>query len=207
MELTTVRLYGSVAEICELRELKLEVKSIAEVIKALVCNFPELKKEFDKPDSKYSILIGDSDIEESELFNPYSKRQIIRIVPVIDGAGGVFKVVLGVALIWATGGLASFGAGFGGIEALAGATAGTFLAGVNTVLGAIGMSLLLGGVSSLFMSQPDTPKPSESPENTPSFYFRGAVNTTAQGHPVAVGYGELLIGSAVIGAGLTTVNI
>jgi predicted phage tail protein len=203
MELTTVRLYGSVAEICELRELKLEVKSIAEVIKALVCNFPELKKEFDKPDSKYSILIGDSDIEESEMFNPYSKRQIIRIVPVVDGAGGVFKIVLGVALIWATGG---FGAGTG-LSFFTGAAAGSFAAGLGTVLGSIGMSLLLGGISSLFMSQPETPKPAEAPESTPSFYFRGAVNTTAQGQPVAVGYGELLIGSAVIGAGLTTVNI
>ena len=45
-------------------------------------------------------------------------------------------------------------------------------------------------------------EPSERPENKPSYSFNGAVNTTAQGHPVPVGYGRLVVGSAVISAGI-----
>jgi len=199
-ELTTVRLYGNLAEICELREVKLQINSVAEIIKALICNFPEVKKELEKEESRYSILIGSTDIEEQELFIPFSKTQVVRIIPVIAGSGGVFKIVLGVALIWATGG---FGAGTG-LGFLTGAGIGGTIGGI---VGSIGMSLLLGGVASLFMGSQKTPAPAEAAENTPSFYFKGAVNTIAQGHPVPVGYGELLVGSAVIGAGLTAVDI
>jgi len=35
-----------------------------------------------------------------------------------------------------------------------------------------------------------------------SYVFNGAVNTTAQGHPVPVGYGRMIVGSAVISAGI-----
>ena len=49
---------------------------------------------------------------------------------------------------------------------------------------------------------PKATEPSERPENKPSYSFNGAVNTTAQGHPVPVGYGRLIVGSAVISAGI-----
>lgn len=201
-QLTTVRLYGSLAKICG-RELKIKVFSVAEAVKALLINFPELKEELCGPDKKYNIIVGSTYLGEDELSFPFSPKETLRIVPVVTGAGGDFlKIVVGVALVWATGGLAGFGAS--GLSFFSGAAAGSFAASLGGVLGAVGMSLILGGVSSLFISQPDTPDPVEAPENKPSFYFRGAVNTTAQGHPVAVGYGELRIGSAVIGAGLVT---
>ena len=196
-ELTTVRLYGNIAEVCGLREIKLQINNVAEIIRALICNFPEVKKELEKEGARYTVLIGSEDTEAQELLYPFSKKQIVRIVPVVAGAGGVFKIILGAALIWASG-------GFGGAGILGLATEGSIIGGI---VGKIGMSLLLGGISSLFMSQPKQPDPAEPAENTPSFYFRGAVNTTAQGHPVAIGYGELIVGSNIIGAGLTTVDI
>lgn len=42
----------------------------------------------------------------------------------------------------------------------------------------------------------------DSAENKPSYNFNGAVNTTAQGNPVPLGYGRMIIGSAVISAGI-----
>ena len=43
---------------------------------------------------------------------------------------------------------------------------------------------------------------------TPASYtFSGPVNTTAQGQPVPVGYGRLIVGGAVISAGITTEEI
>lgn len=201
---TTIKLYGSLADICG-REVKLYVNSTAEAVKALICNFPELKTELSKDNAKYNILVGRDNIAEEELQFPTSSKQVIRIVPVVAGAGGdLFKIVIGVALVAATGGFAGISGGaIGGFGLFTGGGLGGLVGGV---LGKIGMSLILGGIASLFFRQPKQDKPSESPENDPSFYFRGVVNTTAQGQPVSIGYGELRIGSAVIGAGLTTVD-
>ena len=68
----------------------------------------------------------------------------------------------------------------------------------------VGMSLALGGVAQILAPTPNTPEPKESAENTPSYLFNGAVNTTAQGHPVPIGYGRLIVGSAVISASIVT---
>jgi predicted phage tail protein len=60
----------------------------------------------------------------------------------------------------------------------------------------------LGGVAQMLAPQPASNEPSERPENQPSYTFNGAVNTTAQGQPVPLGYGRLVVGSAVISAGI-----
>ena len=62
--------------------------------------------------------------------------------------------------------------------------------------------ILLGELGRSFAPTPKATEPSERPENKPSYSFNGAVNTTAQGHPVPVGYGRLIVGSAVISAGI-----
>ena len=62
---------------------------------------------------------------------------------------------------------------------------------------------MAGGIIQMLVPVPKTGDPSERPENKPSTYFDGAVNTMAQGHPVPLGYGKLMVGSAVISAGLT----
>ena len=54
---------------------------------------------------------------------------------------------------------------------------------------------------------PKVGDPMERPENQPSYAFGGAVNTTAQGQPVPIGYGRMIIGGAVISAGITTEEI
>ena len=73
------------------------------------------------------------------------------------------------------------------------------------VLGA-GLSMAIGGVMQLLMP---TKKHNDydRPENQPSYVFNGAVNTQAQGNPVPVLYGELIIGSAVISAGIHVEDI
>jgi hypothetical protein len=43
----------------------------------------------------------------------------------------------------------------------------------------------------------------DKPENQPSYAFNGPLNTQAQGNPVPVLYGELIVGSAVLSAGIT----
>ena len=59
----------------------------------------------------------------------------------------------------------------------------------------------------LLVPVPKVSGPQERPENKPSYLFNGAVNTTEQGQPIPLLYGELIVGSAVVSAGLTDKEI
>ena len=72
---------------------------------------------------------------------------------------------------------------------------------ITTIAAGIGWSLVLGGVAQLLFKPPELQN-SDRTENQPSFAFNGAVNTVAQGNPVPVGYGRLIVGSQVISLGL-----
>jgi len=115
----------------------------------------------------------------------------ITFTPVIAGAGrgGLGQILIGAALI-----AASF-----------------MLPGIGTALATmafnVGVSLVIGGVVQMLSPQPKANAPAEKPENMPSYVFSGAVNTTAQGQPVPVGYGRLMVGGAVISAGITAEDI
>ncbi len=54
---------------------------------------------------------------------------------------------------------------------------------------------------------PKAQDPAEKPDNQPSYVFNGPVNTTAQGQPVPIGYGRLIVGGAVISAGISIDDI
>jgi predicted phage tail protein len=77
---------------------------------------------------------------------------------------------------------------------------GTALKGL--VLG-IGTSLALGGVAQLLTPTPTLSLGTDSP-NDPrkSYSFSGIQNTSRQGTPVPIVYGEMLVGSVVISAGI-----
>ena len=68
----------------------------------------------------------------------------------------------------------------------------------------MGASLIMGGVIELLTPQQKVTSSGDSADNTPSYNFNGPVNTTAQGHPVPLAYGEVMTGSAVISAGVVT---
>lgn len=174
----------------------LDVKSPAEAVRALAANFKDFAGFVSSSHERnvgYRVINVREDVGEDELHLPAGRR--IVIAPVIAGAGGaVGRILLGAALIAAAffvPPLAAFALPFGGSLA--------------TVAFGIGVSLALGGVAQLLAPQPKSPEPQE--ENPPSYVFDGAVNTQAQGQPVPVGYGRMIVGSAVISAGLTTVDI
>jgi len=76
----------------------------------------------------------------------------------------------------------------------------------NSLIRSIGSNLLFSGVSQALTSTPKQ-QSVEAPSNKPSYAFDGAVNTAAQGNPVPVCYGRLIVGSQVISAGLTVEQI
>lgn len=194
----TVILYGHLAEKYGKRH-KLDIKTPAEAIRAFCANYKTFKDDLIQDgQAMYRVLAGKEDRADAEGLHIGTEKNI-KIVPVVAGAGGLGKVLAGVALI----GFSFAFPGFGAFSVLGQAFS------VAGIAGSIGTSLLLGGLSQMLSP---APKVSGSREATtaagrPSFYFNGAVNTTGQGNPVPVLYGRLRVGSQVISAGLDTVQI
>ena len=172
---------------------KLDVRSPAEAVRALCANFKDFASFVSTSEERnvgYRVLNMREDVDQGDLHTPAGQQ--IAFVPVVAGAGGALgKILIGAALIAAavmTGGasLALTGVAF------------TSLAG--QVAFGIGVSLALGGVAQLLAPTPKTP---DNAEQKTSYVFNGAVNTTAQGQPVPIGYGRMIIGSAVISAGIS----
>lgn len=179
------------------RRHMLDVKSPAEAVRALCANFKDFAAFVSASSERnvgYRVLNMRDDVGEDELHNPASRR--ITIVPVVGGAGGsVGKILVGAALIAA----AVLVPGLGAVTLFGTTTLATVAFGV-------GVSLALGGVAEMLAPQPKYEGPKEE-DQQPSYVFNGPVNTTAQGQPVPVGYGRMIVGSAVISAGISVEDI
>ena len=195
--LREIRLYGKLGERFG-RVHHFAVKTTAEAVRALCANFPDFEKHVLESDLHYKVFMGREAIYTNDSFHlASSDDKKIRIVPVISGAkSGIASIIIGAALIAFSIWNPAFAA-----TALWGTTT------IGSLAGSIGFSLVLGGVSQLLTPSPKSNAPSERPENKPSYVFDGAVNTTAQGQPVPIGYGRMIVGSAVISAGIVTEEI
>ena len=187
----SVILYGELGKLYG-KYHKYSVKSVPEAIRALSANYKKFRSSINE-DGFYKVIVDKSPVSEEELGR--TATNTIKIIPVVQGAGdGWGQIILGAVLVWASGGLASFGyAGF------AGAAAGT---GAWAVGAALGTAMVLGGVSQMLTKTPKMSAGADRPDANPSYAFDGPVNTTAQGNPVPLAYGKVLAGSQVISAGL-----
>lgn len=184
------------------RKHMLDVKSPAEAVRALCANFKDFAGFVSTSTDRgvgYRVLNMREELTEDRLHEPASQR--ITIAPVVVGAnflkklfGGVGAILTGAALIAASILFPPLGA-----TVLFGTTT------LATVAFSVGVSLALGGVAQMLAPQPKFDGPQE--EQQPSYVFNGAVNTTAQGQPVPVGYGRMIVGSAVISAGVSVEDI
>jgi predicted phage tail protein len=117
----------------------------------------------------------------------------------------VGRIIAGVALV----ALTVVTGGFGGAAiGLFGAAAPIAL---GTVAVGIGVSLVLGGVAQLLTPVPQTVPTTGSTNDTvkdprKSYSFSGVQQTSRAGVPVPIVYGETLVGSVVISAGVDTVQ-
>lgn len=196
--LREIRVYGRLAKFLGRRKFMAEVASAAEAVRFLVANFPQLERHM--VDQHYRVSVGSYDLEESELHDP-AGQQAIKIVPVLQGAGATGRIIAGIALI----GLSILTAGATiGLLGLAAPLA------ISPILVGIGASLVLGGVAQLLTPVPKVPQGAASntdQDPRKSYSFSGIQNTSRQGIPVPVVYGETLVGSVVISAGIDTVQV
>lgn len=177
--LREVRLYGSLGRLFG-RVHHLAVNTAQEAVRALCANYPAFERYLrEHSEPGYHVFIGKRNIGEADLSEP-AGRDVIKIVPAVAGAkkGGILQIVIGAVL------------------AIVGVVTG------QTWLVQIGAVLALGGVAQMLTPTPKIDSGQQS-ENKPSYVFSGATNTTAQGNPVPVLYGEMVIGSAVISAGMS----
>jgi len=213
-----VKLYGPLAKFVGQRQFLAEINSAGEAVRMLLANFPGLERHM--ADQHYKVIVDgfESDIDQIH----YPASQTIKIVPVIGGAGsGAGKIIAGIALVAiaiAAPGVGLFAGGTLGFGVVAGATG--FAAAAAAVGGTIGLVLIAGGVAQLLSPTPQLAQigpasstlgggagrntTTEGTELDPqeSYSFSGIQNVSKQGTPVPVVYGERIVGSVVISAGI-----
>ena len=193
-----VRLYGVLGARFG-RVHRLVVNSAAEAVHALAVQLQGFEQFFYEAKDRgmvFAVFHGRRNIGQEELCHPPGRAEI-RIAPVIAGSkkAGLVQTMIGIALI----AVATFAtAGVGGGFAAAG------VGGMWGVVGAVGISLALGGVAQMLTKAPAGLDSSDKADNSPSYSFNGPVNTQAQGNPVPLLYGRLIVGSAVLSAGIYT---
>jgi predicted phage tail protein len=204
--LRKIKIYGSLAKFLKRRVFHADVANPAEAVRFLLANYPALRGHM--PDQHYKVLVSDRALdigdEPEQLHYPIGAQEEIKIVPVMAGAGsGVSKILVGIGLIAAaiiTGGIASAGVTLGGFLGI-----GT----IGTAVVAIGSSLVLGGVSQLLTPTPQfgvgsTGDTFNGEDPRKSYSFSGIQQTSRQGVPVPIVYGETIVGSVVVSASILT---
>jgi hypothetical protein len=194
-----IRVYGALAKFLKRRVFRAEVASAAEAVRFLVANFPAVEKFM--ADRHFRVSLNERDLALEEIHEP-SGQQVIRIVPVVAGAGAVGRILAGVALIALS--FVSFGAGawagLGGFGATAAFTASGSLAAFG-----LGATLVLGGIAQLLTPMPVTPSENSDPRK--SYSFSSIQNVNRQNVPVPIVYGETIVGSIVINSGITVTQV
>ena len=189
--LRKIKLYGKLAKFVGHRILEADVATAAEAVRFLVANWPELERHM--ADQHYRVSVGTYDLDLEELHDPAGQQEI-KIVPVMAGAGATARIIAGIALVAFSLLLPGVGAAIGGA--------------LMTKIGLIGGALILGGVAQLLTPTPRVPTGPDT-QNDPrkSYSFSGVQNTSRQGVPVPIVYGETIVGSVVISAGIDTVQV
>lgn len=178
----TVKLYGDLGARFG-RVFVLDVRTPREAVHALCSQLRGLRQYFIEHGTQKFRVRGLQEYSEHELHFPQSTG-VLKIVPLIEGAGAWGKIVGGAVL----------------------AVAGLFIPVVGGAVTSLGIALALGGVSQLLAPRNAGTATPEKAENTPSLAFDGAVNTMGQGGPVPLGYGRLLVGSQIVSVGFSTNN-
>lgn len=163
------------------REHKFMVTDTKDAIKALCFQIKGFKNALSTAEEKgvtFAVFNGRHNISEVEEFN-FKNKDVLRIIPVQIGSkrAGLFQTILGVVLV----------------------VVGAVTGGSTLTLGA---AVLLGGVAQMLAPQPQGLKTKTDADNQSSYAFGGPVNTTAQGNPIGVLYGEREVGGSIISAGI-----
>lgn len=228
----TVRLLGDLGERYGAEHQYHNLRSPSEAIKLLCVNYPALQKELTYAHEQgigYKVIQAGLELDYDDLALPLGQNDLI-VTPVVAGSGGgAGKILTGIALVATAialgplgGGFLGLGAGIGGGGAVG---VGFLTAAASTGIGAIGTSLVLGGVADIISPQPQLPSfdgfdgaqrfggqaLGETPQlrgvtGGQSYAYNGAANVAGVGTVIPVAYGTVLIGSALLSARIEVTN-
>jgi predicted phage tail protein len=200
--LRKIKLYGKLAKFIGHRVLEADVATAAEAVRFLLANWPELEAHMS--DQHYRVSVGTYDIDLEELHHPAGAAPI-SFVPVVAGAGGgAGKIIAGIGLL----ALAFFAPIIAGAliqTAAQAAFAIAIMPGLQAALVGLGIGAVVGGVSQLLTPTPTISKDEGDPRK--SYSFSGIQNVSRAGVPVPIVYGETVVGSVLISAGIDTVQV
>ncbi len=181
----TIKLYGNLRKFGS--EFKLvDVQNTAEAMNALYCQLNGFRMAIQK--GLFNIKADEKEFTmeslKDDVREPLKDKTTIHILPVIAGSGGVVQAVVGAVLI------------------VVGAVFQQYY-----LVGA-GIALIAGGVAQMLTKTPsvDTPSRDET-EKKQSTSFSNLQNLVAQGRPVPLAYGRILVGSLIIGKGVETLKV
>lgn len=182
----TIRFHGVLREQFG-KEWRLEVNSVKEAMRLLSVQIQGLEHfmlNAHKQGLRFAIFTDKRKTISEKEVDMETGAELIRIVPIVEGAGGsgLIQAILGVAMIAV--GFFSFGTGTAVGMALIGAGAG----------------MAMGGIASMLMPAATTTD-QNSDGNKANKGFGGAVTTVAQGNPEPILYGQYEIGGFIISAG------
>ena len=197
--LRKIKLYGKLAKFIGHRVLEADVATAAEAVRFLLANWPELEAHMS--DQHYRVSIGTYDIDLEELHHPAGAAPI-SFVPVVAGAGAAGRIIAGVLLVAVAIAFPLIGATAAQIAA------GMTISAISANIALLGVSLIIGGVAQLLTPTPKVPQGADKQDDPrKSYSFSGIQNTSRAGTPVPIVYGETLVGSVVISAGIDTVQV
>ena len=181
----TVKLYGNLRKFGN--EFKLiDVQNTAEALNALYCQLNGFRMAIQKglfnikaDEKEFTMETLKDDVKE-----PLNDKTTIHILPIIAGSGGVVQAITGAVLVVV--GLIS----------------------EQYYLVGAGIAMIAGGVAQMLTKTPSIDQPNRNEtEKKQSTSFSNLQNLVAQGRPVPLAYGRILVGSLIIGKGVETLNI
>ena len=197
-ELVHVQLGGALANRFG-RHWHLRASNAAQAINLIDANKPGLNawirrnaKVYDRYHIQITTKSGATwSVDETEYMMKGAGEDVekIRITPIPKGRGGktlgYVQVAMGAAMV------------------VIGAFTTIFTAGTSSALVVAGMSMMMGGLAQILSPQAKNPEVRQA-DNSDSFYFDGPQNTTNQGNPVQLNYGEeILVGSQIASSSIT----
>ncbi|AGI35723.2 TPA: tail assembly protein [Mannheimia haemolytica] len=191
--MVTVRFYGSLKQFGT--QFELDCQDTAEVLRALCHQIKGFRQHIQQ--GFYKVRIGkeylDNRYLDKGLFYKLKDGMTVHFTPVLKGAkkAGVFQAVLGVALV--AGALLLGPVGWGAL----GSTSAM-------MMGAMGASMLLGGVAQMLTKTPSMSGGLDDKEKKSSTAFGGIQNMSAQGQVVPLAYGRIMCGSMIVSQGIET---
>ena len=180
--MVTVRFYGDLKQFGTV--FKLDIGSVPEAIRALVTQIPGLREHIEK--GSYKVRVDGKYIGDEGVHSEVSST--LHLTPVVKGAGksgGLLQVVVGIVMIVA-------------------AVYYPPLAPYAAAIISAGTGLVLGGVAQLLTKTPKDEGFKDS-DDLKSSSFSNLANMTAQGAPVPLIYGKMMVGSKVLSQGVRSV--